>query len=105
MVPNPPGSSLLEMGNSAAIAVAKANAPTKRTKYIDVRYHHIMDKVRDRIITLVHTPSAIIQADALTKPLDKLKFRNHCTKLCLAPHPKHTHGCRSIITAPFVLGP
>ncbi len=80
---------LLQMDNMAAIDVAKAKAPTKRSKYIDVRFDHVQDKIRAGIIQPMHTSSALLQADALTKPLTRDKFIQHRAKLCVAGTPQN----------------
>ena len=90
--PNRQQQILVEVDNQAGIAVATAHSPTKRGIYIDVRYHHLQDAVKRNAIKLIHTLSAMLQADALKKPLVQQRFTNHCAKLCLAqplsPYPR-----------------
>ena len=50
-------STLLEVDNQAAIAVANAQSRTKRSKYVDVRFHHLQDAVLTGILQIVHTSS------------------------------------------------
>ena len=58
-------STLLEVENQAAITVANAQSHTKRSKYIDVRYHHLQESIRTGILQIFHTSSTLLQADAL----------------------------------------
>lgn len=73
--------------NTAGIAIANARGPTKRSKYIDVRYHHIRDMVASRIITTHHHPTTTLSADALTKPLPGPTFIRHRDAMALVPLP------------------
>lgn len=67
--------------NKGAIAATKAQAPTKRTKYIDIRYHHVQELVANGTISPYHIPTDVLQADALTKPLAPTKYLKHQPKL------------------------
>ena len=92
LVPGQKLPTLLEIDNQAAIAVAKSQSQTKKSKYIDVRYHFIQEAVQNGTIELVHTSSSLLQADALTKPLRIDKYTRHAAKLGLAapliPYPR-----------------
>eukprot|EP00171_Calliarthron_tuberculosum_P006364 IDg6364t1 len=44
----------LDVDNTAAIAVAQVRARTRKSKYIDVHYHHIRDRIRRREIIMRH---------------------------------------------------
>eukprot|EP00171_Calliarthron_tuberculosum_P010767 IDg10767t1 len=67
----------MKFDNTAAIAVARKCAKTKRSKYISVRHHLIRDKVEAGEIALQHEPTATLAADALTKPLGRERFHAH----------------------------
>lgn len=63
--------------NSAAEDVAKARSQTRRSKYIDIRWHHIRDLIARKLLNVVHIPSAELVADALTKCLYAPAFLRH----------------------------
>lgn len=47
---------------------------TKRSKYIDIRYHHLRDLVNSGDIKLHHCRTENMLADILTKPLPKDRY-------------------------------
>lgn len=59
--------------NMTAITIASEIA-TKRSKHIDIRYHHIKQLVKSRAIKIVYCPSSDQIADILTKALPKDSF-------------------------------
>eukprot|EP00171_Calliarthron_tuberculosum_P002586 IDg2586t1 len=59
----------IAMGNMGALSVATNSAPTKRSKYIDIRHHILREMCARRIIAPYFTSSKHLQADAMTKPL------------------------------------
>ena len=69
----------------AAITVAKSSAPTRKSKYIDIRYHHIQDLVATKKLRIAHLHTHLLQADALKKPLAQDKFIRHRSYLSMAP--------------------
>ena len=69
IVPTP-----LAMDNQAAIKLAKANAPMRQSKYIDIHHHFIQEQVRTGSIVPTYHPSATLTADLLTKPLTQTRF-------------------------------
>lgn len=64
----------LQMDNNSAIACTKKHAPTKKSKYIDVRYHHIQDLVAAKVIETSYTKTTELQADLLTNRLGPQTF-------------------------------
>ena len=68
---------VLQFYNTAAITAASCRSKTNRSKYIDVHYHAIRDKISKGIIPLQHERSAGLSPDALTKPLRKIKIQRH----------------------------
>ena len=46
----------------------------KRTKYIDIYYYYIKDRVKARYISLEYICTYNIAANGLTKPLDRLSY-------------------------------
>lgn len=90
----------MKADNMAAKAVAKSNAQTERSKYIDIRYHHVQYSEKQENVAIIHWPSDRLKADALTKPLSVDKFQRHIAgRLVLQPDSisKHTDSCRDII--------
>ena len=73
------------MDNEAARTIATSNAPTRKSKYIDIRYHHIRDKVRSCEITTQHIPTAYMTADIFKKPIPQEPFLRHRDNLSLVP--------------------
>ncbi len=59
-------------------SIALANNPVlhTRTKDIDIQHHYIRNEVTIRRINLVYTPTELMLADGLTKPLSSVKFLN-----------------------------
>jgi hypothetical protein len=55
--------------NQAAIHVATSDAPTKRTKHINVRYHNVKEQIADGTFTIQYVKTEQQQADLLTKNL------------------------------------
>lgn len=64
---------ILNVDNQSAIWAAKAQVPTKRSKYIYIRYHHIIEPK--------HMPTTVLQVDALTKILGTTRYIQHRDKL------------------------
>ena len=79
----PTGPTELFNDNTAAEAIAKSRSPTRRSKYIEVRHHHIKDLMRRNILALIHMPSKELIADLLTKPVSAPLFKSHVDKLSL----------------------
>ena len=69
------------LDNQAAMALAKKSVLAKGLKHIEVRWHFINDEVARGIFALVWTTSEDNQADAFTKPLQKVAFQRHAAKL------------------------
>ena len=54
---------------------------TKRSKYIDIRYHQVRDFVERKIIDIVYCPTAETIADIFTKALPRDPFATHRSRL------------------------
>lgn len=63
--------------NQSSIKLAKTDAFKPRTKHIDIRYHHIRDKISEGVIAVKYLPTEEMTADILTKALTSEKFE-HC---------------------------
>lgn len=62
----------------------KAIWATKRSKFVDLRDHYIKDTIRERHISLKHTPSKILRADLFTKPPERQRFETLRTMFYVA---------------------
>lgn len=59
--------------NQSAINLGESEAYRPRTKHIDIRFHHLREKVEKRIIQLEYVATNEMVADSLTKPVSKEK--------------------------------
>lgn len=59
--------------NESAIKLSLSDAFRPRTKHIDIRYHHLREKVECGVIDILHVPTEENVADMLTKPVTKQK--------------------------------
>lgn len=59
--------------NESAIKIAESDAFRPRTKHIDIRFHHIREKVENGVIGIRHIPTQKMIADSLTKAVAKNK--------------------------------
>ena len=67
--------------NAAAIKMANAQRPTRRTRHLDIRHFALLDWVeRDQVI-LAHISTHDNPADGLTKSLQPVLFGRHCASL------------------------
>ena len=69
--------------NNGALLLANNPLFHERTKHIAVKYHYIRDLINKGILDLIYIPTKEQKADGLTKPLDKLKFREFIRMLNL----------------------
>lgn len=65
----------LFLDNQSAINLIKNPVYHKRTKHIDVRYHHLRDQYEEKVFMLEYVESKDQQADILTKPLPRTSFQ------------------------------
>lgn len=65
--------------NQSAINLAKTDGYNSRTKHIDVRHHHIRDKIEKNIIDPNYISTELMTADLLTKAITGPKTK-YCTK-------------------------
>jgi hypothetical protein len=69
--------------NQSAIKMAKNEILNDRSKHIDVRFHFIRQHVIDGSVELRYCPTDEMVADALTKPLERVKLCQHVAGMCL----------------------
>ena len=66
-------SSTLYMDNNSAISVAKNPEHFGRLKHLDLRFYWLRDMCEAGSINPVYCPTAVMPADILTKPLQRIK--------------------------------
>ena len=57
------------LDNCGAIDLSKESRHHDRTKHIDIQHHFIRERVEDGTFHIIHCPTHLMLADALTKPL------------------------------------
>jgi hypothetical protein len=62
-------STILSQDNTGAIQWAEGGGNFRRTKHVQIRYHHIRQLVQNGTIRVEYTPTNKMIADMLTKPL------------------------------------
>lgn len=65
----------LLLDNQSAIQLIKNPVHHKRTKHIDVRYHHLRSQFQNNVFSLEYINSRDQQADILTKPLPRTTYQ------------------------------
>ena len=60
--------------NLGAVSTSRSNKITPRTKYIDIKFHHVRSLVAGKVVDVKHIKAGFQKADILTKSLDALKF-------------------------------
>ena len=81
---------MLYVDNQSAIRLVRKPKFHKRTKHVDIKYHYIREKVENREIEVVFTPTEHQLADMFTKALPKNHFVELYSKLGLCI--KHSDG-------------
>ena len=59
----------MHIDDQGAIAIAKDPVHHGRTKHIDIRYHYIREKYREKMFDMVYCPTKDQLADIFTKAL------------------------------------
>ncbi len=83
--------------SGSALALAKPPVVTKKSKHIDLRYHHVRDHVKD----LCFCPGEINRADSLTKPLVSGKY---ISVFKTTPEEQHVASVKCCYVAEFGFG-
>eukprot|EP00253_Pinus_taeda_P003143 PITA_03143 len=73
--------------NQSCIKLSKNPIFHDRSKYIDIRYHHLGDYVVRRIMLLQYISTEKQDANILTKALSKCKFEFHRDRIEVADNP------------------
>lgn len=78
-------STIVYCDNQSSIKLASSEAYRPRTKHIDIRYHHIRNKVDDGTIVVKHCSTHDMTADSLTKAVSKEKTKFCAEEMSLLP--------------------
>lgn len=81
----PPGPTLIYGDNQGAIALGKNPEHHQRTKHIDIQYHFVRIHVQRKNVVFDYIVTTSMIADVFTKPLEKVRHQELCTKLGLKP--------------------
>ena len=65
----------LNIDNQGAEKLASNPVFHKRTKHIDIRFHHVREVVKKKEICLLYCPTEHMVADIFTKSLAKIKHK------------------------------
>jgi hypothetical protein len=68
---------IVRIDNQSAMKLASNPVNHQQSKHIDVMYHFTRKALKDRIITLLYTPTTENVADILTKPLSRRLIEKH----------------------------
>lgn len=60
--------------NQGTIALVKNPVYRQRCKHVDIKYHFIRSTIKEGKMTLVYCPTDEMVADAMTKPVSKVKL-------------------------------
>lgn len=77
------GSVKLNIVNQGAQKLAENPVYHKRSKHIDIKFHHIRELVQNQEVKLMYCPTANMIADILTKNLPKVKHCNFVSMMKL----------------------
>jgi hypothetical protein len=71
----------INIDSTGALSFAENAQFSPRTKHIDIKHHFIRDHLEKGLIKLSYIPTEDNAADALTKPLDRVKFEKCRAKM------------------------
>ena len=69
--------------NSAVVSFSKNTRSTFHSKYIDIKFYFVKEKVVEGLITVEYTPSGSMLGDPLTKDLPICVFQEHMSHMGL----------------------
>lgn len=69
--------------NQSAIKLSESDAYRPRSKHIDIKYHHIREKIQNGLINIEFLGTNDMVADVLTKAITKEKLQNCALKMGL----------------------
>jgi hypothetical protein len=71
----------MAVDNQGAIAIIKMDIFSRRTRYINIRYYHFREYIKQNIIDPYYVPTSEILIDGFTKTLGRLKFTTFATSI------------------------
>ena len=75
------GPTKIYIDNESALKIINDNqAPTARTRHLDIRYFALQDWKLDGDIEMIHIPGTLNPSDDLTKPLGWILHARHCRR-------------------------
>ena len=69
---------IMYQDNIGAIYLTENDIHNKRSKHIDIRYHHVRDLVAQKVIKIEYIKTTENIADIQTKALPRAAFEYHC---------------------------
>ena len=63
--------------NSVVVFMAKNNKSDSRSKYIDIKYLAIRERIKDKKVVIEHISTELMIADPLTKGMPPNIFKDH----------------------------
>ncbi|UYV65185.1 hypothetical protein LAZ67_3003492 [Cordylochernes scorpioides] len=76
---------IIHCDNRSAIDFSKNNVENNRSKHIDIRYHHVRERIISGEIKIVYIPTKENLADVFTKTLSKVAHKNACDFMNCSP--------------------
>ena len=73
----PPTSTPLLVDNRGALHMVEAQAPTKRTRHVDIRYFALLQWQQQKHLEVIPVPTADNISDSMTKATGRIKFHQH----------------------------
>ena len=67
----------LLVDNRGALYMVESQAPTKRTRHVDIRYFALLQWQQQKLLTVIPVPTANNISDSLTKATGRIKFHQH----------------------------
>jgi hypothetical protein len=73
----PPTSTPLLVDNRGALFMVESQAPTKRTRHVDIRYFALLQWQQQKQLMVIAVPTADNISDSMTKATGRIKFHQH----------------------------
>ncbi|UYV68970.1 hypothetical protein LAZ67_6001864 [Cordylochernes scorpioides] len=83
---------IIHCDNRSAIDFSKNNVENNRSKHIDIRYHHVRERIISGEIKIVYIPTKENLADVFTKTLSKVAHKNACDFMNCSPVQRFSGG-------------
>ena len=73
----PSTSTPLLVDNRGALFMVESQAPTKRTRHVDIRYFALLQWQQQKLLVVIPVPTANNISDSMTKATGRIKFHQH----------------------------